>query len=79
MERQQIEKKVLELLKDQKPDVQWDLTSSLDKVDSLDTIEINFAIESEFNVSITEEDAQKLKGVSCIVDYIDRKINGAKL
>ncbi|USO00482.1 MAG: acyl carrier protein [Alphaproteobacteria bacterium] len=79
MERQQIEKKVLELLKDQKPDVQWDLTSSLDKVDSLDTIEINFAIESEFNVSISEEDAQKLKGVSCIVDYIDRKINGAKL
>jgi len=50
------------------------LESSLEAdlgADSLDAIELVCALEENFNVSISDEDAMELKTVSQIVDYIE--------
>lgn len=38
--------------------------------DSLDAVELIMEIEDHFNISINEEDAQKLQTVQDILDYI---------
>lgn len=40
--------------------------------DSLDAVELIMAIEDEFNISVSDDDAQKLKRVQQIVDYIEQ-------
>ena len=39
--------------------------------DSLDIVELIMAFEEEFNVEITEDDAEKIKTVKDTVEYID--------
>lgn len=39
--------------------------------DSIDMVEIAFAIEREFSVSLTDEDAQDLHTIRQIVRYLD--------
>jgi acyl carrier protein len=41
--------------------------------DSLDVVEIVMALEEEFEIEIPDEDAEKIKTVQQIVDYIDEK------
>ena len=41
--------------------------------DSLDVVEIVMALEEEFEVEIPDEDAEKIKTVQQIVDYIEQK------
>lgn len=41
--------------------------------DSLDVVEIVMGLEEEFDVEIPDEDAEKIKTVKQIVDYIDEK------
>ena len=41
--------------------------------DSLDTVELIMAFEEEFDVEIPDEDAQKIKTVKDIMDYIESK------
>jgi acyl carrier protein len=41
--------------------------------DSLDVVEIVMALEEEFEVEIPDEDAEKIKTVQQIVDYIEEK------
>ena len=43
--------------------------------DSLDVVELLMALEEEFGVSISDEDATKIKSVNDIVAYIESKKN----
>ena len=41
--------------------------------DSLDTVELIMAFEEEFDVEIPDEDAQNIKTVKDVIDYINAK------
>ena len=41
--------------------------------DSLDTVESIMAFEEEFDVEIPDEDAQKIKTVKDVIEYIESK------
>ena len=41
--------------------------------DSLDTVELIMAFEEEFDIEIPDEDAQKIKTVKDVMDYIESK------
>ena len=41
--------------------------------DSLDTVELIMAFEEEFDVEIPDEDAQNIKTVKDVIDYIQAK------
>lgn len=41
--------------------------------DSLDTVELIMAFEEEFGVEIPDEDAEKMKTVQDVLNYIDQK------
>lgn len=41
--------------------------------DSLDTVELIMAFEEEFDIEIPDEDAQKIKTVRDVMDYIESK------
>ena len=41
--------------------------------DSLDTVELIMAFEEEFDVEIPDEDAQNIKTVKHVIDYIQAK------
>ncbi|MGD8375880.1 MAG: acyl carrier protein [Acidobacteriota bacterium] len=40
--------------------------------DSLDTVELVMALEEEFNIEISDEDAEKIKTVSDAIAYIQQ-------
>jgi acyl carrier protein len=42
--------------------------------DSLDTVELVMALEEEFNISISDEDAEKITTVQQTIDYINSHI-----
>ena len=41
--------------------------------DSLDTVELIMAFEEEFDIEIPDEDAQKIKKVKDVIEYIESK------
>ena len=41
--------------------------------DSLDTVELIMAFEAEFDIEIPDEDAQKIKTVKDVMEYIEAK------
>ena len=41
--------------------------------DSLDTVELVMAFEEEFDVEIPDTDAEKIKTVQDVIDYIESK------
>lgn len=41
--------------------------------DSLDAVELIMAIEDEFDIEVSDEEAQKFKTVKQIVDYIEKQ------
>lgn len=43
--------------------------------DSLDTVELIMKLEEEFEISIPEEDAEKMKTVGDAIDYLKSKLN----
>ena len=43
--------------------------------DSIDTVELVIAFEVEFDIEISEEDADKLKSLKDIYSYIESRIN----
>jgi acyl carrier protein len=45
------------------------------EADSLDAVEIMMALEDEFGVSIPDEDAENLKNIGDIVNYLQDKIS----
>lgn len=42
--------------------------------DSLDTVELVMAFEEEFDLEIPDEDAQKMKTVQDVIDYLKDKV-----
>jgi acyl carrier protein len=59
-----------------KEEIKLDSDFELDlKLDSLDIVEIVMAIEEEFNITISDDDVQKLKTVKDAVEYIRSKIS----
>ena len=46
--------------------------------DSLDTVELVMVFEEEFELSIPDEEAEKLQKVGDVVDYIHKQIEAAK-
>ena len=42
--------------------------------DSLDTVELVMALEEEFDIEISDEDAEKITTVQQAVDYINHKV-----
>lgn len=42
--------------------------------DSLDTVEIIMAFESEFDITIPDEEAQKIKTVGEAIEYIEKHV-----
>jgi acyl carrier protein len=47
--------------------------------DSLDTVELIMSLEEEFDIEIPDEEAEKIKTVQNVVDYILNHLNsGAK-
>ncbi len=49
-----------------------DITKDLG-ADSLDVVELLMAFEEEFGVSISDEDASKIKSVNDVVAYLESK------
>ena len=43
--------------------------------DSLDTVELVMAFEEEFDLEIPDEDAQKMKTVANVVEYLKDKVS----
>lgn len=43
--------------------------------DSLDTVELIMELEREFNISIPDQDAQKISTVSDVIKYIESRIS----
>ena len=46
--------------------------------DSLDLVELIMSLEEEFNVKISDEDAEKIRTVQDAVDYIGKHAKGGK-
>lgn len=78
MNRNEIETAVLKILKNN-----YDVAESTDKdsliedigMDSLDVIEAIMSFENEFDVHIPDEDAQTIKTINDLINYIDNKLN----
>lgn len=43
--------------------------------DSLDTVELVMEFESAFDITIPDEDAEKIQTVGSAIEYIDSKVN----
>jgi acyl carrier protein len=43
--------------------------------DSLDTVELIMSFESEFGISIPDEEAEKITTVSDAIDYVEKTLN----
>lgn len=73
-----IETKIINLISDQS-DFTPDKISPSDKIiedlglDSLDCIELTMALEEEFNIEISDEDAEQLLTVEQIINYVKTK------
>ncbi len=72
---QAIESKVIEIISEQmgadKSEITRDTSFINDlNADSLDTVELVMEFEDEFDVSIPDEEAEKIQTVGAAVDYI---------
>lgn len=59
------------------PEEEIKLESSFDEdleADSLDIVEMLMLLEEKYDIQIPEEDAEKMKTVKNVVDYIEEKI-----
>jgi acyl carrier protein len=80
MKRKEVDAKVVEILVDklgvdteeaenEKADLQDDLGA-----DSLDTVELIMEFEKEFNIGISDDDAEEIHTVRDIIDYIYKRV-----
>ena len=77
----EIEEKVIQIVSEQlgvdKKEISRDTSFVNDlNADSLDTVELVMELEDEFDLTIPDEEAEKLKTVGEAIDYIQKKLNG---
>ncbi len=77
MDRQEIEQKVIEIVSEQMgvdKDTITTETSFINDLnaDSLDTVELVMEFEDEFDMSIPDEEAEKISTVGAAVDFIEK-------
>ena len=77
-----IEAKVIEIVAEQKGRDQSEITRETSFVndlnaDSLDTVELVMEFEDQFELSIPDEDAEKIQTVGQAIDYIAENSNKA--
>jgi len=70
-----IEKKVIEIISEQMGADKAEITRETSFIndlnaDSLDTVELVMEFEDEFDMSIPDEDAEKIQTVGAAIDYI---------
>jgi len=75
MERQEILEKVIEIVSEQMGVEKDDVTAETSFIndlnaDSLDTVELVMEFEDAFDMSIPDEEAEKIQTVGAAVDYI---------
>ncbi len=80
LNEQEIEEKVISIIADQmnieKSEISRDTSFINDlNADSLDTVELVMELEDEFEMSIPDEEAEKIQTVGQAIDYI---VNHAK-
>ncbi len=79
MNRDNIEKKIIDIVSDElsierdEISEQSNLSADLG-ADSLDAVEITMILEDEFDLSISDKDANNLINIKSIVDYIEKKL-----
>ncbi len=76
MTKDEIQKKVKEITNEQLGVDESQITAEAKFVedlgaDSLDTVELIMALEEEFNIDISDEEAEKLTTLQKVVDYIE--------
>ncbi len=76
MEREEILEKVTEVIVDQLNVERDDVTEEASFIDdlgadSLDLVELVMALESEFGISIPDEDVESIKSVGDVVAYVE--------
>ncbi len=77
--REEILEKVIQIVSDQMGVDRAEIsaeTSFVDDLnaDSLDTVELVMELEDEFDMSIPDEEAEKLKTVGNAVDYVEKQL-----
>ena len=75
-----VEEKVREIIVDQLGVDEQQVTADAAFIDdlgadSLDTVELVMALEEEFDVEISDEDAEKISKVQDAIDYINNNTN----
>ena len=75
-----VEEKVKEIIVDQLGVDENQVTASASFIedlgaDSLDTVELVMALEEEFDVEISDEEAEKISKVQDAIDYINNNTN----
>jgi len=81
MTRDEIERKLIEIVRHEKSDLPDDkLTAATPLaeagIDSLDALSILFAIEEEFHVSIPDEQARAMKTFGDMIDIVEGLVSG---
>ncbi len=79
MTKDEIQKKVKEITNEQLGVDESQITAEAKFVedlgaDSLDTVELIMALEEEFNIDISDEEAEKLTTLQKVVDYIENHL-----
>lgn len=80
---EEVKQKVIEVISeqvayDQDDPITEDMTLEDLTMDSLDKVEVLMSFEEEYNVNITDEDAEKCVTVKDVVDLMDRVLNPAE-
>ena len=76
---QAIEKRVIEIISEQMGADKSEITRNTSFIndlnaDSLDTVELVMEFEDEFDMSIPDEDAEKIQTVGAAVDYVAKVV-----
>lgn len=83
VDAQAIEQKVIEIISEQMGVDKSEITRETSFIndlnaDSLDTVELVMEFEDEFDMSIPDEEAEKIQTVGAAIDYIINAIQGKK-